>query len=168
MQGKSLREWIEIYEKKTKDTFEVPAGYRLLYLAERGFVQLKPDFEGKIMLVYQLCGDAKFWRDFAELVCSTMGLECVSTICTRHIEPYIRGFGWEILQKEDNNGHYRYWCQDSIGRLVVCTFKNINSDTGEPNYWVTHYLNTKATTPNIEGIKNTFMNDTDKGVENRE
>lgn len=170
MKGKSLKEWIDIYEKKTGDKFDMPVGYRLMYMAERGFASMKPDYEGRMMIVYQVCGDAKFWRDYAELVGSTVGMNCVGTICTRHIEPYIRCFGWEVLEKEDVEGQYRYWCQDSIGRLAICTYKNTDEKTGEPNYWVTHYFNTKATTPTIkrmmEKLKEKEGAESGNGMEN--
>lgn len=153
MKGKSLKEWIEIYEKKTNDKAELPEGYRLLYLAERGFASIKPDVEGKMMLIYQVCGDAKFWRDHIELITCNAGFDCVASICTRHVEPYIRCFGWEILEREEINGQFRYWCQDSIGRLAILTYKHTDAETGEPVYWVTHYFNAKATSPMIEAMK---------------
>ena len=66
--GLSLGAWIEIYEKKTNDKVDFPEGYRLLYMAERGFAIIKPDIEGKMMIVYEVCGDARFWRDVCELI----------------------------------------------------------------------------------------------------
>lgn len=96
----SLKEWIKIYEEKTGDNFGVPNGYRLFYMAERGFASMKPDLKTRLMVVYQVCGDGKFWRDYAELTFAVpMGLDAVCTICTRPIRPYIRGFGWEILDE---------------------------------------------------------------------
>lgn len=151
--GKSLRQWVELYERKTGDKAELPPGFRLTYLAERGFISMKPVPKGKMMFVYQVCGDAKFWRDYAELVSITMGLCRVCTICTRHIRPYIRGFGWEILKEECINGQYRFRCQDSTGRLVIITHRGINDATGEPDYWVSHYLNKKYCDEFAEGEK---------------
>lgn len=142
-QGKSLRQWINIYEKKTGDKARLPSGFRLIYLADRGFASMRPFPDKKIMVVYQTCGDAKFWRDFAELMSIGMGIECICTICVRHIRPYIRGFGWEILKEECIDGQYRFRCQDSTGRLVVITHRGTNDDTGEPNYWVSHYIKQK-------------------------
>lgn len=159
--GKSLQEYLKIYKEKTGDNPMVPWGYRLLYLAERGFATMKPDIEGKMMIVYQTCGDGKFWRDYAELMAAGMGFDCVGTICTRAIEPYIRSFGWEILSKSEINGQRRYRCQDSIGRLIICTYKCDGDEEGmPPHYWVTHYLNQKAT----EGVmmRPTRSKDNDK------
>lgn len=145
MQGKTLKEWIKIYEEKTGDRAELPKDYRLFYLAERGFAIMKPDTEGKIMTVYQTCGDGKFWRDMAELYACALGLECVATICTRPIKAYIRAFGWEILKEKCVDGRYRFCCQDGIGRKIIITHRNDGEDGKLPEYWVTQYLNEKAT-----------------------
>ncbi len=144
--ARSLKDWIKIYEEKTKDKADLPYGFRLFYLAERGFASMKPDIEGKMMVVYQTCGDAKFWRDFAELQANAMGLDVICTVCTRHIRPYIRGFGWEILTEEERaEGEFRFFCQDSSGRKVIITHKGVDNNTGEPVYWVSHYIHEKAT-----------------------
>lgn len=153
MKGKSLKEWVDLYERKTKDKAEVLEGYRLFYLAERGFCTTKPDLEGKMLMIYQICGDLKFWLDYAELQAAAMQLDCVASVLVRHVEPYIRDFGWEILEREDVDGHYRYWCQDNIGRLAIITHKGYNEKTNTTEYWVTHYFNTKATSPLIEKMK---------------
>lgn len=145
MKGKSLKEWVEIYEQKTGDKAEVPKGFTLFYLAERGFASMKFDVEKKMAIVYQTCGDGKFWRDFAEMKAVEYGLDCIGTICTRDIKPYIRAFGWQILKEfEVDVSKRRFVCQDSIGREVIVTFKDFN-ENGDPEYWVTQYLNKKAT-----------------------
>lgn len=144
--GLSLAAWVDIYEKKTGEKANFPEGYRLFYLAERGFALMKPVPEDKIMIVYEVCGDAKFFRDLAEIYACSMGLEYICTICTRHIKPYIRAFGWRILKEECKNEQCRYICDDSIGRLVVITHMCTNDVTNEPQYYVTQYLNKKATT----------------------
>lgn len=144
--GLSLAAWIDIYEKKTKDKVDLPEGYQLLYMAERGFAVIKPDYESKMMIVYETCGDAKFWRDVCELMCCSNGLEIIATICTRHIRPYMRAFGWKLLKEECVNDQYRFICEDSIGRLIIITHKDISDSTGEATYWVTQYLNHLATT----------------------
>lgn len=153
MKGKSLKEWVELYETKTKEKAEVLEGYRLFYVATRGFCTMKPDSESKMLIICQICGDLKFWLDYAELQAAAMQLDCVASVLIRHVEPYIRDFGWEILEKEDVNGHYRYWCQDNIGRLAIVTHKGYNEETKTAEYWVTHYFNTKATSPTIESMK---------------
>lgn len=146
----SLKEWIKIYEDKTGDTFGVPEGYRFFYMAERGFASMKPDFKTRLMVVYQVCGDGKFWRDFAELAFAVpLGLDAVCTICTRPIKPYIRGFGWEILDEQQKGGQYRFLCQDSSGRPVMITHKDVQP-SGLPEYWVTHYCHKRRAAATIE------------------
>lgn len=142
--GKSLKEWVELYEAKTGDKAEVPNGFCLFYLAERGFASMKFDLEGQMVIIYQTCGDGKFWRDFAEMKAVEYGLDCIGTICTRPIRAYIRAFGWEILDEEiDDNAHLRFLCQDSIGRPILISHKGYQ-DNAMPEYWVTQYCNKKA------------------------
>jgi hypothetical protein len=148
--AKTLQEWIDFYEQKTGDKFSVPKGYGLNYLAERGFALMKLDYERKMVVVYQVCGDGKFWHDYAELYAAGAGLECVATMCTRSIRPYIRAFGWKIakeyhcINNKSNPGKVesRYLCSDSIGRPIVITLCGYE-DNGNEDYWVTHYLNTR-------------------------
>lgn len=146
MAAKSLKEWIDEYESKTGDKFFTPAGFRLYWLPERGFASMKPDFEGKMLIIWQVCGDGKFWRDAAELyIANALGLETLISICTRPVIPYMRAFHWEVLDEECVNGQYRYLCQDSAGRAVVLTHKDSgNKDNPNPEYWVTHYIKRKA------------------------
>ena len=124
MAAKSLKEWIDEYESKTGDKFFTPAGFRLYWLPERGFASMKPDFEGKMLIIWQ---------------------ETLISICTRPVIPYMRAFHWEVLDEECVNGQYRYLCQDSAGRAVVLTHKDSgNKDNPNPEYWVTHYIKRKA------------------------
>lgn len=140
---KSLKGWIQQYEEKTGDKFDMPKGFKLYYLPERGFASMKVDMESKMCIIYQTCGDGKFWRDMAELMFTNLGINCLSTICTREIKPYIRAFHWTILDEECKNGQYRFLCQDSIGRAIIITHKDVG-DNGIPEYWVTQYIRQKA------------------------
>lgn len=145
--SRTLGEWIKLYEEKTGDKVDLPKDYRLFYMAERGFAQMKPDDEGKMLIINHVCGDGKFWHDVAELVAVQHGLTCLGTLCTRRIKPYIRAFGWKIekrfcfISPDSNPGkvEYRYLCRDGIGRAVVITESGID-EKGNENYLVTHYL----------------------------
>nr|DAY12444.1 MAG TPA: hypothetical protein [Caudoviricetes sp.] len=161
--SRTLAEWIEVYEKKTGDKFSVPKGYGLSYLAERGFAQMRLDYKTKMIVIYQVCGDGKFWRDYAELYAAGIGFECVATMCTRSIKPYIRAFGWKIereyhcISSESNPGKVesRYLCRDGLGRPIVITLCGYEDD-GREDYWVTHYLNTKEA-PKLEVNPDAFI-----------
>jgi hypothetical protein len=145
MKPKSLAEWIKFYEDKADDTFEVPLGFRLYWLPERGFCSMKPDYDAKMLVIYQVCGDGKFWRDIAEVfVANALGLDTIASICTRAVSPYIRSFSWEIIEEQVKDGKLRFLCQDSVGRAVVLTHKCDGGDGADPHYWVTHYINRKA------------------------
>lgn len=146
MQAKSFDEWVKVYEEKTGDKYtQPPEGFSLMYLPERGFADMKINTEGKMVFVNQVCGDAKFWRDLAEIIANAWHCNAVCTVCTRHILPYIRSFGWEVVKEFSNIGvgcEKRYLCQDSIGRKIVITHQGFNAK-GEPQYWVTQYINEK-------------------------
>lgn len=135
-----LKQWIEKYEKKTGDKFCCPDGFKLLFLPSRGFAQIKTDIEGKMIIIYQLCGDAHFWHDIAEVIAVNSGLECIATICTRKIEPYIRFWGWKIDRiYELPDGLKRYFGYDKFGRPFVASPKNTD-ENGETSYYVCHYM----------------------------
>lgn len=141
--ARTFEEWQEVYKDKTGDYISVPKGFTLNFLEHRGVCVMKPDYESGIFIIYDLCGDAKFWRDLAELFCRQNGLKCISTICTRKIRPYIRFWGWKIQKEEHVNGQERYFCKDDMGRWIVITFKGINEISHRPDYWVTQYMSTE-------------------------
>lgn len=141
---KSLKQWVDLYTKKTGDKVELLPGCKLVYLANRGFCIYHFDGDGKMIVAYEVCGDGMFWRDYCEILASELGAECIAALCTRPVKAYIRAFGWEILNDELVNGQHRYHCQDKIGRLVILTYKGTTED-GNPQYYVTHYLNKKYT-----------------------
>ena len=140
IESETLNYWIEKYERKTGEQFKVPKGFRLFFLPARGFAQFKVDQQGKMLVVYQLCGDANFWRDLGEIICWQNDLRYISTICTRSIKPYIRLFGWSIISEFEKNSQKRFICKDKQDRKIIITHKGKDTDEKLPTYWVTHYL----------------------------
>ena len=136
----TLEEWIQFYEDKSKEKFEVPQGFIFNWLPTRGFSVMKPDVEGKILMIFSTCGDGSFWRDVAEMLALKSGFRCLMTICIRKIEPYIRFWGWKINKVQEVNGQKRYFCVDDMGRNVLITHRGLNIETGLPTYVVTQYL----------------------------
>lgn len=94
--------------------------------------------ENKAILCWNLCNDAHFWRDALECMGLQFGYDRIITICILHIKPYIRLWGWKIMQDFDTNGVHRYICMDKQGREVVCTPKE--NDDGTIDYYVTNEL----------------------------
>ena len=136
----TLQEWVQFYEDKAKEKLEVPKGFLFQWFPTRGFIVMKPDVDGKMLMIYSVCGDGKFWRDVGELLALNNGLTKLCTICIRKIEPYIRFWHWKIVNKMEINGQKRYFCKDEYGRNVVITYKGTSEETGEPVYYVTQYL----------------------------
>lgn len=135
----SLEEWIEKYEKKTGDKHELPQGYVQYYLPERGYAQYIMDREVEALYVYELCGDAKFWYDLGALLCRQNGLRFITTVCTRHIKPYIRFWGWTIHETIEgpDGGAIRMNGRNKDGGFVTIATAWRNDDTGEYAYYCT-------------------------------
>lgn len=150
----TLEEWIQFYEEKAKEPFEVPKNFIFQWLPMRGFSVMKPDVEGKILMIFSTCGDARFWRDVAEMLALNNGMTKLMTICIRKIEPYIRFWHWKIMEKQEVNGQNRYFCIDELGRNVLITHRGFNEETNLPTYVVTQYL--------IKGEGPVFSEDTPK------
>jgi len=136
----TLEEWIQFYEDKTKDKFELPQGMRLMWLPHRGFMVVAIDLNIKVLLIYLTCGDGKFWRDVAEMLALNNGLTKLMTICTRKIEPYIRFWRWKITDKQEKDGQIRYFCKDDMDRDVLVTHRGVDEKSGQATYYVTQYL----------------------------
>lgn len=135
--AKSFDEWVEFYEQKTGDKYKCPNGYRVYYLPDRGFAQIARS--GEMLLIYIVCGDGKFWHDFAEVLATAMGCDALGSICTRAPLPYIRFWGWKVEKTENKDGFFRFWCKDKQGRRVLLSPKHVE-ENGDVTYWVTQYL----------------------------
>lgn len=153
MKNRSLKEWADLYRAKTGDEVQLLDGFRLYYLPNRGFAAMKVDFEAKMLIIDQCCGDGKFWRDMAEVcMAQANGLDVIATTCSRDLYTYMRSFGAEMLDSElvsdwVTNGYgtnlYRFLYQDSLGRAVMVSPRCV-SKHGKVEYWVTQYLKRKA------------------------
>lgn len=148
---KTLQGWIEFYKEKTGSEFDVPNGFTISYLAERGFSVSKIDIENGFVIVYEACGDGKFWLDMAKIQAGTLGLKCVCTVVNRDIEVYLKAMGFDILKKFTHVNGYgganpfenRYLCQDKAGRKVIFTYKGTDETSGNHEYFGTLYLHEK-------------------------
>lgn len=102
------KEWIKRYEEKTGDKHEVLPGFVEQFLAERGYCQYGVDDKNKSLIIYETCGDGKFWYDVGFLICKEKSLQRLITVVTRNIKAHIRFFRGKI-QKEviAEDGSYR-------------------------------------------------------------
>lgn len=112
---KTIEEWISLYEKKTGEAFRQEEGFRLFFLPERGFCQMR--VEGELLIVRQVCGDGKFWFDHSQLLASVVGCKAIGTFAVRkNIEAFIRLCGYRIdCTEELPDGLKRYFCTHKDG-----------------------------------------------------
>ncbi len=108
--SRTLEEWIALYNKKNYEEFKRDEKFGLFYLPEKGFAEIVDT--GQMIIVNQMCGEFKFWRDVAENLSRHRGYKVAGTICIRPILPYIRLAGFKIDRIEKTNLGDRYFCTD--------------------------------------------------------
>lgn len=110
MKAKTLEEWISLYEKKTRTKFEPDARAKLLFDAEKGFAEIGVTKD--MVIIGQTCGEAKFWKQTAEIMAKARGITHLGTFCIRNVKAYMKLFGAEIEKIEDAGaGYQRYHCR---------------------------------------------------------
>lgn len=137
MQGKTLEEWIKIYEKKAQVKYEPPdKRVRRFYFADKGFAEICVLKD--MVVVHQLCGDAKFWKNVAEVIAMEHGLNHLGTWCIRKVEPYIKFFNVEVVETENlGAGLKRYHGKfKDTGKSAIFT-PNFIAKNGNIGYLVT-------------------------------
>lgn len=124
--SKTIKEWIEIYEKKTSEKFNPKSDRQTVFDSEKGFCQI--GFSGAKLFVYQVCGDGKYWRNLVERLARRFGVEICETYCVRkNIRAFIRLLGYRITKVDEKNNPKHFWVEDANGNPAVaceCVFKN--------------------------------------------
>ena len=137
MKGKTLEEWIKFYEEKSHVKYQPPdKRVRRFYFADKGFAEIGTSKD--MVIIHQLCGDAKFWKQVAEVLAMERGINHLGTWCIRNIEPYIRFFEVEIIKTEDlGDGLKRYHGKfKNTGKPAIFT-PNFKAQNGNIGYLVT-------------------------------
>ena len=114
----TLTEWIAKYEQKTGDKFEPKNGFKLFYLPERGFCEIRADAEKQMIMLWQMCGDGHFWVDHAMLIAAALGYTHIGAISIRdNVNAYIRFGGFKVDHTEIlPDGNKRYCCVGKDGK----------------------------------------------------
>lgn len=138
----TLEDYIKKYEEKTKDKFKPKEGFKLFYLPDRGFCEIGviTVFNKQQMLViHQLGGDGKFWRDYATLIAQSLNIKKIGSICIRkNVEAYIRFWGFKITKKEPlDDGSFIYYAKNKEGKTARLAPIHIHDDTSRVSYFVT-------------------------------
>jgi hypothetical protein len=133
----TLEEWIERYNKKTPEPFKRDERYEFFFLPDKGFCEVGQD--GDMIIIHQLCGDARFWKEKVSEMARKIGAAKCGTWCVRQeVLAYIRLFGYKIYKREKTTeGLTRYYgIQKDTGKkgLMSPAFR---FETGEQAYFVT-------------------------------
>ena len=108
--SKTLEEWIELYNKKVPGGFKRDKRFTLFYLAEKGFAEIR--VSDTTIIIWQTCGELKFWRFFAETLARKLGYKSLETFFVRPIKPYIRLTGFVPYRIEKTSQGDRYFGKD--------------------------------------------------------
>ena len=115
--NKTLEQWIAQYNKKVPEGFKRNERFELFYLPEKGFAEVMDT--GKMILVYQVSGDFKFWRNFVEKIARRLGYTRAGTLCCRKIKPYLRMANAVPYRIDETPQGARYFCRDKHTGLEV-------------------------------------------------
>lgn len=122
VKSRTIDEWIEIYEKKTKLKYETPdPRTRRFYFPDRGFAEIgiAPD----MVVIGQMSGDGIFWKQVAEILAAERGIKNLGSWLVRDVEGYIKFYGVEIEKVEEKEkGFKRYYGKfKDTGKNVLLT-----------------------------------------------
>ena len=101
MEEKTLVEWIEFYEKKSKETFVRKEGFSLIYFPDKGFAEIGIDMERQTLLIYRVAGDIKAWWQIIHAIGQFLGFTRYSAVVIRHIKPFLRLCGGTITEEKE-------------------------------------------------------------------
>ena len=133
-----LENWIVKYEGKTGEKFERDIRFELFFHPDKGFCEIGQG--DNLLIINQLCGDARFWRDLVDNAAKASGIKHCGTWCIRkEILAYIRLFGYRIVREHIlPDGLKIYYAirkeTGKPGRAAPC-FKY--KDTGTQAYFIT-------------------------------
>ena len=96
--NRAFEQWVALYNKKVSDKFKRDERFTLFYLPEKGFAEIADT--GKIIVVNQVCGEFKFWRGVTEKIARQLGRSHAVTFFYRHVLPFMRLAGLEIIRSE--------------------------------------------------------------------
>ena len=133
---KTFEEWVALYEKKTGVPFKRQELCQLVFFPDRGFAEFAALKD--MIVIHQLCGDAKFWKQVAEVLAMEHNMNHLGTWCIRDIEPYIKLFNAEVERVEElPDGLKRYHCRfKDTGKWALCS-PRFKMDNGQIGYMVT-------------------------------
>jgi len=131
----TLEEWIAKYNEKSPEPFQENTGYALYFEMEKGFCEI--GFTKDMVIINQMCGDGRWWKDAVDRIAETAGLHHIGTWATRSVKGYIRRFGYRIYQTENLiDGTKRYFFIDDNNHKGIASPAYRNAD-GTLTYYLT-------------------------------
>ena len=128
--NKTFEDYVARYEKKTQGKFERNEDLNIYFLPDKGFCEIGVK-ENKIK-VGAVCGDGKFWCNFANEIARRMDLKLGTVYFSRQMpKAYIRLLGFKIVEeKENSQGTKDFICVNDEGKnaTVIPAYKDKNDN----------------------------------------
>lgn len=134
-----LDSWIKKYNAKTPEPFSRDLRYDFYFKPDKGFCELGMNIDGDMIMMNQLCGDARYWRDLANKAAKACGIKRCGTICIRpEIRAYIRLFGYRITKEEKLSDELiRFHCINKEHKRALVSPAFYYKDRGVQAHFVT-------------------------------
>ena len=94
--SRDILEWIEFYEKKTKEKFHLEEGEQIRWDPEKGFMTYGLSKYEDALAIGKMCGDGKFWEAIANEMCKQLGFKKAIYFTKRNPHAFIRRYGGKI------------------------------------------------------------------------
>ena len=118
-----LQEWIAKYEEKAGEKYVKKKGFSFMFFPDKGFCELGISNELECVVVYRVCGDIKAWCMVIHSIMQLCGYRRMTTICIRHIKPYMRLLGLKVVDSHETELGTAYDVVFENGRGSVTPIK---------------------------------------------
>ena len=92
---KTLKQWIDFYERKSGDRFKQKPNATFLFDSEKGFIQysIVDDFHGeRVLLIDETVGNGRYWESEALIIAKENGCTKLVTVIYRDPNVYQKRF----------------------------------------------------------------------------
>lgn len=93
---KSFGEFVQQYEKKTKEKFKVHENLCIEYCPENGILTYLIDESEKQLILFQVCGNAEYWDIITQKIAKMNGCNKITFATKRNPKGFIRKYRYKV------------------------------------------------------------------------
>lgn len=99
-------DWIAVYNQKSRDVFAPQPWMESLVEPARGFLYYSFDQESRILWVWGVCGDGRYWETHWNRMAQEKGARAIRCTTRRNPRPYQRRFGFKRIGYNQEKQYY--------------------------------------------------------------